>query len=323
MTVPIPWLLESDPWVAYRVRRDILEQSEEDREVKAARRAMLAWPPLGALLDDLEKWPGEVLKNHKSAGHLLHKLSFAAELGLNAADVRIETLCRRILEHKSAEGPLQVLTNIPTVFGGSGKDEWLWALCDAPILLYALTKFGLGDEPAVKEGTAYLIGLAKANGWPCAATKRLGKFHGPGKKEDPCPFANLITLQLLAVHPQMQASEAALAGVEAQLAIWENRREVHPYMFNTGTDFCKIKAPLVWYDILHVLDVLTQYPAAREDRRLREMAAIVKAKANAQGQYTPESIWQAWKGWDFGQKRAPSAGLTYFVTRMLQRVALN
>jgi hypothetical protein len=49
------------------------------------------------------------------------------------------------------------------------------------------------------------------------------------------------------------------------------------------------------------------------------MVSIVKAKADDQGRFTPESIWQAWREWDFGQKRAPSAWLTLIVQRMLQR----
>jgi hypothetical protein len=323
MSEPITWLLQSEPWVVYRARRDILGQPKEDGEVKAARRQMLAWPPLRNLLNELEAWPGSPLKNHKSAGHLLHKLSFAAELGLNQGDANIAKICRRILEHRSPEGPLQILTNIPTVFGGSGKDEWLWTLCDAPLILYALTRFGLGEEPVVKEGTEYLTALVRENGWPCAATSALGKFHGPGKKEDPCPYANLIMLKLLALQPEMRTSAAAQTGIEAQLSAWERRRDTHMYLFYMGTDFCKIKAPLVWYDILHVLDVLTQFPAAINDRRMQEMVGIVREKTNEQGQYTPESIWQAWKDWDFGQKRAPSPGITYFVMRVLKRAALN
>lgn len=323
MSEPIAWLLESEPWVVYHAHRDILGQSEDDAEVKAARRQMLDRPPLRNLLIELEEWPGSTLKNHKNAAHLLQKLSFAAELGLNRGDANIEKICRRVLEHRSPEGPVQILSNIPTVFGGSGKDEWLWMLCDAPLILYALTKFGLGEEPGVREGTAYLTALVRENGWPCAATSALGKFHGPGKREDPCPYANLIMLKLLALQPEMRTSAAAQAGIEALLSAWERRRESHMYLFYMGTDFCKIKAPFVWYDILHVLDVLTQYPAALQDRRLREMADIVQSKADEQGRYTPESIWQAWKDWDFGQKRAPSPGITFFVMRMLKRAALN
>ena len=31
-------------------------------------------------------------------------------------------------------------------------------------------------------------------------------------------------------------------------------------MFFMGTDFRKLKVPLVWYDLLHVLDVLSSFP---------------------------------------------------------------
>ena len=41
------------------------------------------------------------------------------------------------------------------------------------------------------------------------------------------------------------------------------------------------------------------------------------AKADADGRYTPESIWNAWKEWDFGQKKAPSPYLTYLVANIL------
>ena len=48
-----------------------------------------------------------------------------------------------------------------------------------------------------------------------------------------------------------------------------------------GTHFARLKAPLIWYDILHVLDVLTQFPWAWEDARLQEMVALVAEKADA------------------------------------------
>jgi hypothetical protein len=86
-----------------------------------------------------------------------------------------------------------------------------------------------------------------------------------------------------------------------------------------GSDFAKLKAPLIWYDILHVTEVLTQFEWLGKDKRLGEMVAIVKAKANAQGRFTPDSIWQAWREWDFGQRREPSAWLTLIAQRMLQR----
>ena len=45
--------------------------------------------------------------------------------------------------------------------------------------------------------------------------------------------------------------------------LWQNSREKHPYQFYMGTDFRKVKAPLVWYDILHVADVLCRFKNVR------------------------------------------------------------
>lgn len=75
----------------------------------------------------------------------------------------------------------------------------------------------------------------------------------------------------------------------------------------------------MWYDVLHVVEVLSQFPAARDDPRLREMATVIRDKADADGRYTPESVWMAWKEWDFGQKKRPSPWLTLLVWRLLER----
>jgi hypothetical protein len=91
-------------------------------------------------------------------------------------------------------------------------------------------------------------------------------------------------------------------------------------MFFMGTDFRKLKAPLVWYDILHVLDVLSAFPWLRQDTRLLDMLGVLKNKADDQGCFTPESVWTVWKDWDFGQKRAPSRWLTFLAWRIIRRV---
>ncbi len=226
----------------------------------------------------------------------------------------------RILENAAANGPLQVLMNIPTHFGGSGRDEWAWALCDSPSLLYALLSFGLGGDERVQKALAHLAGLARANGWPCAGN--MAKFRGPGRKEDACPYANLIMLKALALSPVWRDSPQAHAGAEAALQLWQNRRQQHPYMFYMGTDFEKLKAPLVWYDLLHVCEVLTRFPHLRGDGRLLEMLALLRAKADSEGRYTPESVWLAWKDWEFGQKKVPSRWLTLLAQRCLERAAL-
>jgi hypothetical protein len=50
------------------------------------------------------------------------------------------------------------------------------------------------------------------------------------------------------------------------------------------------------------------------------MLDVVVSKADDDGCFTPESIWTAWKDWDFGQKKIPSRGLTLFIQRILKRI---
>ena len=231
----------------------------------------------------------------------------------------MDEVVQKIMANVSEEGPFTVLSNYPTHFGGSGEDEMLWILCDAPLILYALISFGLETDPQVQAALEYLSGLVRENGWPCAATQKLGKFRGPGRKDDPCPYANLLMLKTLGQSAVKRENAAVRAGVETMLSLWRKSREKSPYLFRMGTDFRKIKAPFVWYDILHILEVLSKFPSVHKDPRFREIAYTVKTKADQSGRFTAESIWMAWKGWDFGQKKEPSYWLTFLVYRILKR----
>jgi hypothetical protein len=318
MNEPIDWLLSSLPWAQYRARLDLLDETERSKEVKAARQALLDHPQVQTLVSELRAWPGPTLSRHNDAGHLLHKLVFIADLGLCATDPGVDRIVARVLDQQAAEGVFQVKVNIPARFGGAGKDQLAWMLCDAPSLVYALVKLGVKDR-RVKEAAKYLASLIRDNGWPCATAPEVGKFHGPGRRSDPCPYANLITLKALAQAREWHDDEVCHSGAETLLGLWQRRKEQRPYLFAMGTDFARLKAPLIWYDILHVTEVLTQLEWLRSDKRLGEMVAIVQAKADDQGRFTPESIWQAWREWDFGQKREPSAWLTLIALRMLRR----
>ena len=318
---PIDWLLSGPPWVEYRARLDLLQQPENEPEVARARQMVLDTSAVNGLLAEVAHWPGPPLKRHNDAAHLLHKLVFVTELGVRAHDRGMPDVVDRILDLRSANGVFQVLVNIPQRFGGSGNDQESWMLCDAPLILYALARLGLRRCDAVKDCIKRLSSLVRDNGWPCAASPDLGGFRGPGRKADPCPYATLVMLRALAQFPELDEGDAARTGVEALLTLWERRSERRPYLFAMGTRFARLKAPLIWYDIVHVLDVLTLFPFARRDPRLLEMLALVEAKADDQGRFTCESVWRAWKGWSFGQKREASRWLTLLVWRLLLRAA--
>jgi len=321
MKKSIKWMLEGPAWIRYRVLVDLVGAPESDERVIQAKKEMTADPLIESLFLDVMAWENTLLKRHNDADHPIHKLAFLAELGFTRDDARINQAAKIIMSHPDVQGPFFSLSNYPTHFGGSGKDEWLWALCDAPILSSSLLKFGYGDHPVVNRSLEHLKSLVRENGWPCAACEKLGSFRGPGKKSDPCPYANLIMLKALAT-ARDTSSEAVRSGVSALLGLWENSRDERPYLFKMGTDFRKLKVPFIWYDILHVADVLSKFPYIFKDNRFLGMLEMIRSKADENGRYTSESIWTKWKSWEFCQRKEPSRWVTLCVLIIFKRTGV-
>ena len=317
----INWLLESDePWTRYRTLLVLLDRREGDAEVQAARAAMLAHPQVQEMIAGAAGWGERPLKRHNDATHPLYKLSTLADFGVRAADPGVGDAIAAVLAHQSAEGAFQTLVNVPKSFGGTGEDEWAWMACDAPTLAYVLLAMGQGDDPRVQRAVDHLVGLVDENGYRCVVAPDLGKFRGPGRKADPCPIANLVVLKALAQVPELLDSPATRAAAEMLLWHWEHQRERKIYMFGIGTTFRKLKYPFVWYDILHAVDVLSRFPFVRADARFREMVETITAQAGADGRYTAGSMYRAWKGWSFADKKRPSPWLTFLALQVQRRV---
>ncbi len=320
-TVVTQWLLDAaEPWTRYRALRDLLGRPEDDAEVSAARAALLAHRQVQGLIAQAATWPGRPILRHNDAGHPLYALSTLADFGLAAADSGLDRAAEAVLAHQSPAGALQSVLNIAPVFGGTGEDTWSWVLCDAPTLLYALLALGLGQEPGVEKAVKHLADAVDENGWRCRCGPELGRFRGPGRKADPCPIANVYALKALSLVPEYSDSPATRQGVEMLLGHWARRAEVKYYLFGVGGDFRKLKYPFVWYDILHVAEVLSRYPFAQADPRFGEMVAAITAQADAQGRYTAGSMYQAWRGWSFADKKQPSPWLTFLALRIQARV---
>ena len=272
------------------------------------------------LLRQVKNWPGEVLKSHNDSSHLIHKLCFLADAGFDTDTPEIADAVQKITEHISTENLYQVKVNIPEHFGGTGREQWAWMLCDAPLVLYILKKLGCSETDKMKAGVEFLLDLQKNSGWPCTVSSDLGRFRGPGRKEDPCPYATLVMLKLLSLYEEFSDLPQTRNGAEALLGLWDQRKERRPYLFAMGSGFQKLKAPLMWYDILHVTDVLTRFQWLHNDRRLLEMANMIRSKADANGQYKAESVYKAWGDWEFGQKKLPSKYITEKAESILNRL---
>ena len=67
--------------------------------------------------------------------------------------------------------------------------------------------------------------------------------------------------------------------------------------------------------------MLSRFPFARADPRFCEMVDTIAAQAGDQRRYTAGSMYVAWKGWSFADKKHPSPWLTFLVLRIQKRMA--
>jgi len=305
----LEWYLEGDPVLNAIVRKDMLGDT-------SAIGIVTRDPRIIAMVEEVTTWPWPPLVSHKSAGHQFHKLAFLAELRVDLASFKkVEFLNQ--MQASMDRGLPRVPTNVPVHFGGSGTLQMAWSVCDAPLFIYSLSR--CFDDFDGREGVATLRSMARDIGMPCTVSPELGKFRGPGRKDDPCPLACLYALKAIAQIDRKGNEAFAMSLTDTLLTLWEKSRERHPYMFFMGTDFRKLKLPFIWYDILSVADTLSYYPWVRDDERFMDMLSIIDSKKDANGRYTPESVWTSWKGWDFCQKKEPSRWLTFAVERLRKR----
>jgi hypothetical protein len=68
------------------------------------------------------------------------------------------------------------------------------------------------------------------------------------------------------------------------------------------------------------VDVLSRFPFVHADARFQEMVETVTVQADEEGRYTAGSMYRAWKGWTFTDKKRPSPWLTFLVLRVQRRI---
>jgi hypothetical protein len=277
---------------------------------------VLTHPGIRTLIKEVSVDPWPAITSHRSVNHPLYKLAFLAELGISDEELGLTEVMDGIMGSIGEEGLPRLPINISPRYGGGNGNAVTWMLCDSPLLAYALVMLGRGEDPAVASSVRTLTAMISDNGYRCVTSPLLA-FRGPGRKSDPCPFANLLMLKLLSITAP-RSPEVSIAA-ECILDLWENSRTRHPYMFYMGTDFRKLKYPMFWYDILHVAEVLSRFEAWRNDSRLTQMAEVIASQADKDGRFTPQSVWTAWKEWDFGQKKEPSRLLTLAARKVLSR----
>lgn len=316
--IPTDWLLSCpEPWVVLNTRTDLLGQSESDPQVRAAYDALKKHKKVAELLDQVKTWPQErPLSRAYDPKDSLWKLSILADFSLKRDDKRIDSVAKKILAAQARE-PAGFLHG-----GFDHTDSWDERpyVCISHVMTYALARFGFLDDPRVKRAYEYLLEWQRLDGgWHPNEACLPG---GPREKDPSCPFGTVNVLRAVAADPTLRASAVARRGADFVLMCWERRQEPYrPIGFGMGSTFLKIQYPFVQHQLLKTLDTLSNFPNALRDKRFREMLSFVADKQVAGGLFIPEGANKPFAEFDFGQKKAPSAWVTFLIARVKYRLS--
>lgn len=273
---------------------------------------------LDAIMDDCILHHDAPIKRHNDYNHFIHKICFLVDMGLDKSHMKVARIAEIIMSGQNSSGVLISNVEIAKAFRGPGIPEPGWIMCDFPLLLYFLIKAGYKKDVRVQKAIKFLMDNADDNGWRCHGY--IEKFNGPGRKKDHCPLATLYALKVFSLLPEYHNEPYIRAGIDSLLYQWSHSYDGRIYMFGMGKRFRKLKFPHHWFDVLHVADVISHFKYSLDKADFIEMLELIVSKRQPEGGYVPESIYNIYKGWDFGQKKHISETLTSVIKDIIHRV---
>ena len=309
----IDWLLQGEPWVAYRTLTDILGRDENTQEVIAAKKTIHENELIKKIFAEQNQdgyWgkPEDIHTWWPKKNTTFWLVNVLADFGFTKEDKRIEKTCEYVFNTQVATGG----------FGWSPPNKPYD--CHTAILTEALAKLGCLNDPRLERSYEWLVSRPRLDGgfW----CKNTGQPNGARQHEPSCALGTMFVLGALAHHPALRNSEVAKQGIEFLLKCWENKGKVKyaGHDSQIGENFEMLKYPFTDYRILKYLDVLSQFDYAKNDVRLIEIFSTLCAKEDIEGRFTPESIHKVWQDFDFGQKEKPSRWITFLVKRIEKRL---
>lgn len=323
----INWLLEeNNPGMCYLAMRDILQLSDNDPQLMAAREIAHREGPIATVLDAMHPegyWekpgPGYLPKYTSTVWSII----LLAQLGANIdQDPRIQVACQYLMEHTFNEGG-QFSSNGPP----SGTIDCLQGnLCAALLDLgykdprlntafewMARTVTGeglapLGDKKAPlryyagKCGPTFACGAN--NGLPCAwgATKVMLAFSKlPEENRTP------------------RIKDAIQQGIEFLLSV-DPLEATYPSGWNAkpSGNWWKFGFPVFYVtDILQVVEALVGLDMGA-DPRLKSVLKYITGKQDQDGRWLLEYDYAGKTWFDFGIKKQPNKWVTYRAARVLK-----
>ncbi len=307
----VDWLLEPDnPSVRYFTLRHLLDRSEEDAEVQAARRDIMASEPVQKILAK-QKAEGYWVKPDKGYSPKYQATSwqilFLAELGADGQDERVRRGCEYFLSQSPSEKHGGFVHLIYCLNGN---------------MLWALTALGFGRDERVARALDWLTGMivgdlphTGSHSWPafvCGANYKL-----------PCAWGAVKALRALASLPAALQSpkvkKAAAATVEF-LFSRDPAQADYPAYERVSGEWFKFGFPLSYTsDVLELSLALCEAGHGR-DPRLRNAIELILSNRAPDGRWRMKHSLNGKMWADIEAKGKPSKWITLRALRVLKVV---
>ncbi|MBI3362713.1 MAG: nitrogen fixation protein NifH [Chloroflexi bacterium] len=323
ITKTIDWLVEKDnPSVRYFTLRHLLDRPDDDREVQAARRAIVKSEPVEKILAAQEAggyWvkpgSGYTTKYRSTSWQIL----FLAEFGADGRNRQVRRGVEYLLSHAQADhGGFSAYINATP----SGAVH-----CLNGNLIWALVALGYSGDERVRGAVEWLAGAATGDDFD----RWYATTAGPGFKcgvnlGQPCAWGAVKALRALAnLPPELRSARAEKATrMAAEFMLSRDLAKAdYPFTERVSGEWFKFGFPLSYTsDVLEALLALTEAGYGR-DPRLKNAIELVLSKRDADGRWALKHSLNGKMWADIEVKGKPSKWVTLRAMRVLKATGIE
>lgn len=318
---PIPWLLDSNSWTRYRTLKDLLNRPTSSIEVEEAKSELCNDSQITTLIAETSKWIPIAPTRNSDPKISYFKLRALADFGLTIKDSGIDDIVNKATEHLEDE-MFAVRGTLPKrrkkgeefVKPDPHIDEWHVSPCNSPTITYALLSLGLNNSKTDKAVDKLKEKWNTEQGWFCHFFFVDSMFK---KLQVGCQMAGLTALEVFSQLPDLKESVYSRNAYEPLRFHREYGKTM--YYFGRSKNFWTFKYPFVWYNALYLADVLTRFEFLKNEDLVKELVEWIENSQDEKGRFKPTSMFMAYKGWDFANKREASPWITFLCCRILKR----
>lgn len=327
----LSWLLERDsPGVRYLALRDLVGLSNQDTELKSARRTAHKEGPIAKVLSRMNEegyWAREGTGYGPKYKSTVWALILLAQLGAHITeDKRIKKACNYLLDHALTEGGrFSAMTN----GSPSGTID-----CLQGNLLWSLMELGCHD-PRMKSAYEWMARTTTGEGIASMKDKLASVRYYAGKcgpnfscganNKLPCAWGGCKVMLAFGKLPASQRTPLIACAIQQGVDFFFSVDPVtadypNGWAAKPSGNWWKFGFPVFYVtDILQIAEAMVGLGLAK-DKRLANTIQFIREKQDAQGRWLLEYDYTGKTWQNYGKPKTPNKWVTLRALRVLKAV---